>query len=210
MPPGVVTLTGPVLAPDGTIAVIWLSEFTVNCALWPLNEIAEAAVKCVPTIKTVPPTGPLLGVNDAIVGAGDGNTENTPLSALPPEVTSAIGPDVAFRGTVACNWYCEFTVTLAAGTGTPLNCTVGAVPKFVPLIMITAPIEPLAGVMLAIIGAETVNGIEAMPPAVATASGPDVACAGTTTSSALGETKIEPADGSAGTPLKVTWLVAEK
>jgi hypothetical protein len=30
VPPGVVTLTFPVFAPDGTVALIWVCEFTVK------------------------------------------------------------------------------------------------------------------------------------------------------------------------------------
>ena len=37
VPPGVVTLTGPVVAPDGTVAVICVDELTVKSAVVPLN-----------------------------------------------------------------------------------------------------------------------------------------------------------------------------
>ena len=70
VPPGVVTLSGPVVAPLGTFARIAVSEVTVNlAALTPLNLTAVAPVKFVPLIVTLLPTGPLVGVNVVIVGA---------------------------------------------------------------------------------------------------------------------------------------------
>ena len=51
-PPGVVTVTGPVVAPKGTVVVIWASESTVNVALVPLNCTWVAPVKPEPEIRT--------------------------------------------------------------------------------------------------------------------------------------------------------------
>src|SRR6185503_16026541 len=71
VPPGVVTLTGPVVAPAGTVAWIAEAEVTVKlAALTPLNRTAVAPVKFVPVIVTLVPTGPLVGVKLVIVGAG--------------------------------------------------------------------------------------------------------------------------------------------
>jgi len=81
-PPGVVTLIGPVVAVEGTVAVIWVAEFTTNVAVTLLN-VTEVVVKLAPLIvplKFVPviftdvPTGPNSGVNEVIVGAGTGVT----------------------------------------------------------------------------------------------------------------------------------------
>ena len=44
VPPGVVTLTGPVVAPLGTVAEIEVSDVTVKVALVPLNRTAVAPV----------------------------------------------------------------------------------------------------------------------------------------------------------------------
>jgi hypothetical protein len=68
VPPGVVTLSGPVVAPAGTVAWIAVAEFTVKLALTPLNATAVAPVKLVPLIVTLVPTGPLVGVKPVIVG----------------------------------------------------------------------------------------------------------------------------------------------
>src|SRR5256885_13275473 len=62
VPPEVVTLIGPLVAPAGTVAVIAVAELTVKLALVPLNSTALAPVKFVPLIVTLVPTGPLAGV----------------------------------------------------------------------------------------------------------------------------------------------------
>src|SRR5207244_2799580 len=48
VPPGVVTLIVPVVAPAGTVAWIEVAELTVKLALTPLNATAVAPVKLVP------------------------------------------------------------------------------------------------------------------------------------------------------------------
>src|SRR5207249_10053153 len=50
VPSGVVTLTGPVVAPAGTAAEICVAEFTVKVAVVPLNFTEVAPVKFVPLI----------------------------------------------------------------------------------------------------------------------------------------------------------------
>jgi len=52
VPPGVVTLSGPVVAPAGTVAWIAVSEVTAKLAPRPLNATAVAPVKLVPLIVT--------------------------------------------------------------------------------------------------------------------------------------------------------------
>src|SRR2546426_11520292 len=70
VPPGVVTLSCPVVAPADTVAWIAVPEVTVKLALTPLNVTAVAPVKFVPLIVTLVPTGPLVGVKLVSVGAG--------------------------------------------------------------------------------------------------------------------------------------------
>ena len=70
VPAGVVTATGPVVAPAGTVAVIWVSEVTVNVAVVPLNFTAVAPVKPLPVMVTGVPDGPEVGVNEKTTGAG--------------------------------------------------------------------------------------------------------------------------------------------
>ena len=74
VPPGVVTAMGPLAAPLGTVAVICASEFTVNVAAVPLNVTAVAPVKLVPVMVTEVPGGPLVGLNELIVGGGGGGS----------------------------------------------------------------------------------------------------------------------------------------
>jgi hypothetical protein len=82
VPPGVVTLIVPVVAVVGTVAVIWVAEFTANVAVTPLKvtpvvvKLAPLTVplKFVPVIFTDVPVGPKAGVNEVIVGAGTGVT----------------------------------------------------------------------------------------------------------------------------------------
>jgi hypothetical protein len=82
VPPGVVTLIVPVVAVVGTVAVIWVAEFTANVAVTLLKvtpvvvKLAPLTVplKFVPVIFTDAPVGPKVGVNEVIVGAGTGVT----------------------------------------------------------------------------------------------------------------------------------------
>jgi len=105
VPPGVVTEILPVVAPPGTVATIWLDELVRNDAETPLKATFEALVKFEPVIVTVVPTGPWLGVNVLIDGAGTGAAVTVKLlvvvvAVCPPAVTE-IGPSVAPAGTVA-------------------------------------------------------------------------------------------------------------
>ena len=100
VPPGVVTLSGPVVAPVGTVAWIAVAEVTVKLALNPLNVTDVAPVKLVPLIVTLVPTGPLVGVK--LVTVGGFTTVNEPvLVAVPPGVVTLSVPVVAPAGTVA-------------------------------------------------------------------------------------------------------------
>jgi hypothetical protein len=52
LPFGVVTTTGPVVAPEGTVAVISVLDTKVNAAAAPLNVTLDAPVIFVPRIIT--------------------------------------------------------------------------------------------------------------------------------------------------------------
>src|SRR5438046_5154850 len=91
VPPGVVTLIGPLVAPAGTVAVIAVAELTVKLALVPLNSTAEAPVKLVPLMVTLVPTGPLPGVKLVIVG-GLMTVKLAALLAVPSGVVTLIVP----------------------------------------------------------------------------------------------------------------------
>jgi hypothetical protein len=76
VPPGVVTLMGPVVAPAGTVVTICVAVFVVIDAVVPLNVTEVAPAKFVPVMVTGVPTRPDVGVNDVMVG----------LAQLPPTV----------------------------------------------------------------------------------------------------------------------------
>src|SRR5712691_12784924 len=92
VPPGVVTLIAPLVAPLGTVAAICVSELPVKEAAAPLKATAVAPVKWEPLIVTPAPTGPLVGVNELIVGAEAATVAVKPLElvAVPPGVVTLI------------------------------------------------------------------------------------------------------------------------
>src|SRR5438046_2188491 len=148
VPPGVVTLIGPLVAPAGTVAGIAVAEVTVKLALGPLTSSAEAPLKLVRLIVMRVPTGPVLGV-ELVSGGGLITVKLLALLAVPSEVVTLIGPLVAPAGTVAVIAVAEPTVKLAL---VPLNSTALAPVKLVPLIVTLAPTGPLPGVKLVIVG----------------------------------------------------------
>ncbi len=191
VPPGVVTRILPSVAPDGTVAVILLEEFTANDAER-LSNVTEPVVKplplkFVPLIVTEVPTGPEVGENELIVGAGTEVTSKlVELVAVPPGVVTRIFPSVAPDGTVAVILLEEFTVNDAE---TLLNVTepvVNPLPlKFVPLIVTEVPTGPEVGENELIVGAGTgvvtvkSERLDPVPPDAVTLIGPVVAPDGT-------------------------------
>ena len=88
-PTEVVTEIFPVVAPLGTVAVIWVALFAVKVAPVPLNETADTPFRFVPVTTTLVPTGPLAGRNEETVGkAGVG--EVGPELLPPPQEAKAI------------------------------------------------------------------------------------------------------------------------
>src|SRR4029453_6849555 len=182
VPPGVVTAIGPVVGPEGTVAVICVLEFTANVADVPLNLTADAPVKPVPKIVTDVPTVPLVGLNDASVGNGDGVTVKLVVlvAVLFPGFVTEIGPVVAPAGTVAVICESEFTVNVAM---VPLNRTALTPVKPTPVMTTEVPITPLVGLNDVIANPPPVTvklvALVAVPPGVVTLMGPVVAPAGT-------------------------------
>jgi hypothetical protein len=90
----------PVLAPDGTVAVICASESTVKFpdpTLVPLNFTSVAPVKPEPLIVTDVPTGPEDGENPLMEGADDPTTE---ISKILPSFSFGSGPLSTARSTI--------------------------------------------------------------------------------------------------------------
>ena len=183
VPAGVVTEILPVVAPAGTVAVIFVAELTVNVADVPPNLTDVAPVKFVPLIVTDVPTDPLFGENEVIVGAAPPFTVNfVPLVSVPEGVVTDIFPVVAPGGTVAVIFVSELTVNVVV---VPLNFTAVAPENPAPLIVTEVPTGPLFGENEVIVGPAplvTVNCavLVAKPSGVTTLIRPVVAPAGTT------------------------------
>lgn len=151
LPSGVVTVTGPVSAPDGTVAVIFVSDTTVNAAARPLNATELAPVRALPLTVTDDPTVAEDGETPETAGAGWAVTVNgAELVPVPEGVVTETGPVVAPGGTVAVVWLSEFTVKVAAA---PLNITEAAPVKALPLIVTDDPGQPELGVNDETVGA---------------------------------------------------------
>jgi hypothetical protein len=143
VPAGVTTSMMPEVAVAGTVAVIFVAESTVWVAVTPLNLTAVAPQKFVPLIVTDVPVGPLVGVNDVIVGApAVVASKFVPLVAFPPGFTTVIGPSVAAHGTEAVIWVSELIVKVDA---TALNCTAVVPLKPVPVSVTDVPGAPDVG-----------------------------------------------------------------
>src|SRR5207247_652506 len=150
-PPDVVTVSGPVVAPAGTVAWITVVDVTVKVvALVPLKLTAVTPVKFVPLMVTFAPTGPLVGVKSVIVGALAETVKVLALVAVPPDVVTLSGPVVAPAGTVA--WITVVDVTVKVVALVPLNRTAVTPVKFVPLMVTFAPTGPLVGEKLVMVG----------------------------------------------------------
>jgi hypothetical protein len=61
LPMAVVTTTGPVVAPVGTVVLVSVAETTVNCAAVPLKLTAVEPVRLLPRITTAAPALPDVG-----------------------------------------------------------------------------------------------------------------------------------------------------
>ncbi len=116
-PAGVVTWIGPLVAPAGTVSVIWLAELTVKVAGVPSIVTELAPVSAEPLRVTAVPAWPLVGANEVSWGSGGGGgvvTVKLPvLAAVPAGVVTWIGPLVAPAGTVSVIWLAELTVKVA-------------------------------------------------------------------------------------------------
>jgi len=175
VPPAVVTLSAPVVAPTGTVVWIAVADVTVYVAAVPLNFTADVPVKLAPLIVTLAPSAPFPGEKLVIVGTG---TKFVALVAVPPGAVTRSGPVDATAGTVA--WMAVSDVTVNVAALAPLNVTADAAVKFRPLIVTTVPTGPLAGAKLVIVGATMkLVALVAVPPDVVAVIVPLVAPTGT-------------------------------
>jgi hypothetical protein len=151
--PDAVTVTSPLVAPDGTGTIICVGLQFVGVAAVVLNItvlVPWVAPKSVPVIVTDVPTRPAVGDKLEIFGV-PGVAKDTPLLAVPDTVTIT-GPFVAPDGTGATMLAALQLVGVAA---VPLNVTVLVPcvdPKFVPVIVTEVPAGPAVGDKLNIAG----------------------------------------------------------
>ncbi len=100
-PAPVETVIFPVVAPVGTVVVIWVALATVKVAAVPLNLTEVAPVKPAPVMVTPRPICPVVGLKDAMVGAEGVTVKLLAEVAVPPVVVTVILPVVAAAGTAA-------------------------------------------------------------------------------------------------------------
>lgn len=142
VPAEFITVIRPVVAPTGTVAVIFVVDTTVkDAAAAPLNPTNVVAVKFVPLIVTTDPWPPIVGEKEVIVGAAV-TMKSVELAPVPTALVTAILPVVAPIGTVAVICASELTVKLAL---TVPNLTVVVPVKSSPVMITVAPTGPVAG-----------------------------------------------------------------
>jgi hypothetical protein len=171
VPPGVVTLIVPLVAPFGTVVEMWLASVTLKVAVVPLNFTLVAPAKFVPVRATLVPTCPLVGETVAIVGAAALTVKFPAEVAEPRGVAIAILPVTALAGTVTVTLVALTTEKVPAATP-PIETEVAPF-KFVPVTEIEVPTVPLVGLKLVMVGVCTGCGgfvVVAPPPHPATSA----------------------------------------
>ncbi len=204
--PPTVTTTLPVVAVEGTVAVIEVALQLVIEAKTPLKVTLlplEEAPKLLPEIVTGIPAGPDVGER-LVIEAGLPTVKVTQLLLKPPIVT-VTQPVVAFVGTGTT---IEVSLQLVGVAAVPLNDTVlepWVAPKLLPLIVTGVPAVPRVGerlVIVPLVFRVKLTLLLATPPTV-TITGPVVVPTGTGTVIAVRVQFV----GVAVTPLKVTVLL---
>jgi hypothetical protein len=150
-PPGVVTPIGPVSAPEGTVAVIWVEESIENDAEIPAKVTSVVPEKFVPVMTTDVPAAPDVGENDEMCGAGGRTVKLLEDVPGPSAFVIETGPVVAPDGTSAVIWMSEST--LKDDAEMPLNWTSNVPVKSDPEIVTDVPTWPESGVNDEIVGA---------------------------------------------------------
>jgi hypothetical protein len=204
VPPGVVTLIFPSVAPAGTLARICVFESTkIVEADVSLNFTSVAPAKLVPVIVICVPTTPLVGVNEAMDGPE--SVKSSALRTVPPATVTLILPVVVPAGTLARICVAESTVKVEAAV--PLNFTELAPVKLLPVIVTSVPTNPLTGVKEVKTGVSVKSStLNDVPPAVVTLILPLVVPEGTFARICVAESTIK----AAGVPLNFTLVVLMK
>lgn len=200
-PSGVDTRIGPVVAPEGTLVLIWVSEGTVKVAEIPLRATDDVPEKPEPESVTAVPTSPLVGVKELIWGTDSVTTvKEVAVDVLPNGVATLTVPVVAPTGTLVVISVSETTLKAAV---VPLKLTFVAPVRALPVKVTAVPSVPLAGEKELITGGYVtvkLAALEAVPRGVATLIVPVVAPAGTPVVISVCETTLK----VASTPSNVT------
>jgi len=207
--PLVVTETGPVAVPAGTVTVMVVAVEAVTVATTPLKDTAllvGVVLKFVPFIVTVAPTAPDEGLRLVMVGLGNTVKSDVLVMVMLFTVTEIL-PVVAPVGTMTVMLVFVDDVTAAIVLLNLTIWSVGVVLKFVPLMITSAPAAPVVGLKLVIVGVGNTTKSEVLvpvtPPTV-TEIFPVLAPAGTTVVILV----VVDAVTLATTPLNLTTLLA--
>jgi hypothetical protein len=147
--PSSVTVTGPLVAPDGTTRVTLVSLQALALATKPLNWtvlLPWFGAKPEPLIVTVPPDEAAEGVKLMIVGFITSNVTLVGLEIEPTVTVTIPGPDGVVPGTVAT--ICELLQLVMEVATTPPKLTVllpCVTPKFEPVMVTLVPVGPRSG-----------------------------------------------------------------
>ena len=150
VPPAVVTLTPPLVAPGITMATNVLPLLLIGMAETPAIVIPVGLLKLVPVIVTSVPTGPVVAEKEIIVGGAEIKV-NPAIDALPLGVVRLTAP-VAPVPTMATIEVEETTVNEV--TRVPPNVIIEVPVKFVPVMLMIAPAAALVGAKDVIVGCE--------------------------------------------------------
>jgi hypothetical protein len=158
VPPELVTMTLPLVAPAGTETRIPVGvQLGIDVAFTPLKLTDPLSPpRLEPAMKTKEPNKPEFGDKSVITG---GTVNNTPLLVTPPAAVTTMLPVLAPLGTVTAMLLSLQEPMVAV---LPPNLTLRLVvlgPKFDPEMVTDVPAAPLAGEMSLIAGGgTTVNG----------------------------------------------------
>ncbi len=170
-PPGVITLTLPVVAPAGTVTLIFVPVFLVIVPVTLLMVTLVAPSKLVPEMVITVPTGPEAGVKLVIVGGPSTvrvklwvASDPTPLWAVKVigKVPVTVGvPESTPVAAAKCTPVGSAPDLESVGVGVPVAVTVKD--PAVPVQKVAALPEVIAGACPALIGVTAEEAAEAAP-----------------------------------------------
>ncbi len=176
VPPGVVMLITPVLAPLGTVMLTVPSRFTVKVAATPPMLTLLAPVRFVPVTVMTVPAAPEAGEKLVMVGAGVVTVNLSEALADPADEVSVTAPVMALFGTVKDIdvWLPSAVVICVAAAPPTVTCVTQCNPR--PVTVTTVSGGPDVGVKLvmsSVAGVNTKPASRAVPALVVTTTSPE-------------------------------------